>query len=99
MQEVLGDFYTDRNGVAQLSSIVITANRRPHSLHRNSFTLQIQTTVRCAEAQDGLAPAHHRRARVNQRQKGIAQDRDLQNMLFGCLCVCHSRFQNEVIGG
>jgi hypothetical protein len=99
MQEALGDSYTDRNGVAQLSPIAIATNQRPHSFHRNSFTSQIPTTARSADALNGFAFARHRRPRVNPRQTGIAQDRDLQNMLFGCLCVCHSQFQNEVIGG
>jgi hypothetical protein len=99
MQEVLGDFYTDRNGVAQLSSIAMAANQRPHSFHRNSFTSQIPTTVRGADAPNRRASARYRGIRANPRQAGVAQDRDLQNMLFGCLCVCHSRFQNEVIGG
>ena len=99
MQEVLGDFYTDRNGVAQLSSIAMASNPRPHSFHRISFTSQIPTTARDVGALNGLASARHRRVRVNPRQTGIAQNRDLQNMQFGCLCVCHSWFQNEVIGG
>lgn len=99
MQEVLGDFYTDRNGVAQLSSIATATNQRLHSFRRNSFTLQIPTAACDADAPNRFASARHRRARVNLRQTGVARDRDLQNMLFGCLCVCHSRFQNEVIGG
>ncbi|MCX7146001.1 MAG: hypothetical protein NT042_07330 [Sulfuritalea sp.] len=99
MQEVLGDFYTDRNGVAQLSSIAMATNQRPHSFHRNSFTPQIPTTVRGADALNRLASRRRRPVRANPRQTGVAQDRDFQNMLFGCLCVCHSRFQNEVIGG
>ena len=99
MQEVLGDFYTDRNGVAQLSSIAIATNQRPHSFHRNPFTSQIPTTACGADASSRLASARHRRARVIPRQTGVARDRDFQNMLFSCLCVCHSRFQNEVIGG
>lgn len=99
MQEVLGDFYTDRNGVAQLSSIAMATNQRPHSFHRKSFTSQIQMAVRGADARGGRATARDRHVRGKRRQAGIAGDCGRQNMMFGCLCVCHSRFQNEVIGG
>lgn len=99
MQEVLGDAYTDRNGVAQLSSIAMATNQRPHSFHRSSSPSKIPTTARGADAPNGLAPVRHRHTRAKPRQTGIARRRDFKNMQFGCLCVCHLRFQNEVIGG
>lgn len=99
MQEVLGDICTDRNGVAQLSSIDTATNQRLHSFHRNSFPSEIQTAVRCVAARGRSARVRHWRARVNPRQKGVAGDCDFRNMQIGCLCVCHSQFQNEVIGG
>lgn len=98
MQEVLGDFYTDRNGVAQLSSIAMATNQRLHSFRRNSSAPQIQTTAR-ADAQGGLASTRGPRVRLGQRQERGAPDRGWLNMMFDCSCVCHSWFQNEVIGG
>lgn len=99
MQEVLGDFHTDRNGVAQLSSIAIATNRRPHSFHRNAFTPKIQMTARGTNALDGFPSARQRHAVVNRLRAGDAASRGRSSMMFDCLCVCHSWFQNEVIDG
>ena len=99
MQDGWGGGFTDRNGVAQLSSIAMATNLRPHSFHRTSFTSQVPTTARRTDVSDGFAFARHRRVRSNPHQAGIAHYHDFQNMQFDCLCVCHSRFQNEVIGG
>ncbi len=99
MQEVLGDFYTDRNGVAQLSSVAMVTHQRLHSFHRKPFTPQIQMTVRRADAQGVRSSARDRHVRAKRRQAGVAWDCGRQNMIFDCLCACHSRFQSEVIGG
>ncbi|BAO30782.1 hypothetical protein [Sulfuritalea hydrogenivorans] len=99
MQEVLGEFYTDRNGVAQLSSVAMVTHQRLHSSPRKPFTPQIQMTVRRVDAQGGRAFARDRHDRAKRRQTGVAGDCGRQDMMFDCLCVCHSGFQNEVIGG
>ena len=107
MQEVSGAYLTDLNGVAQLSSIDMAMNQAQHSFLRKSFAPQIQTIARRAETPDGClsaccsqgALASGFGARATECQTGVALDYGFANMMIDCSCVCHSRFQNEVIGG
>jgi hypothetical protein len=107
MQEVSGAYFTDLNGVAQLSSIDMAMNQGRHSFLRKSFAPQNQTIARQAETPDGYSSARCSRAplangfgpRTSESQTGVTPDYYLANMLIDSLCVCHLRFQNEVIGG
>ena len=107
MQEVSGAYSTDLNGVAQLSSIEMAMNQGLHSFLRKSSAPQIQAIANRAETPDGYSSAVGSRAlqangfgvRTSQCQAGAAPDRDPANMMIDCACVCHPRFQNEVIGG
>jgi hypothetical protein len=107
MQEVSGAYSTDLNGVARLSSIGMAVNQGLHSFLRKSFAPQIQTIARRAETPDGYLSACCSRAapdngfgtRAIECQTGVAPDCVFPNMMIDCSCVCHSRFQNEVIGG
>jgi len=107
MQEVSGAYSTDLNGVAQLSSVDMAMNQGLHSFLRKSSTPQFQGIAHRAETPDGYSPACGSRApqangfgvRTIQCQADAARDRDQVNMMIDCTCVCHPRFQNEVIGG
>ena len=105
MQEVSGAYLNDLNGVAQLSSIDIALNQGMYSFLRKSFAPQIQTIARRADVR--LSVVRVRRwqmdfeARATECQTGaaLALDYGFGNMMIDCSCVCHLRFQNEVIGG
>jgi len=107
MQEVSGAYSTNLNGVARLSSIDMAMNQGLHSFLRKSFAAQNQTIARQAETPDGYSlvrgsralPANGFGVRAIERQAGAASDYDQVNMKIDWTCVCHLRFQNEVIGG
>jgi hypothetical protein len=107
MQEVSGACLTDLNGVAQLSSIDKAMNQGLHSFLRKSFVPQIQMIARRAETPDGYLSVCCARAALDngfgahasECQTGVALDYGFANMLIDCSCVCHPRFQSEVIGG
>lgn len=107
MQEVSGMYSTDLNGVAPLSSIEMATNQGLHSFLRKSFVPQIQAIARRAETPGGCLSvpfpraslANDFRARATKCQTGTAPDCGFGNMMIDCSCVCHLRFQSEVIGG
>lgn len=100
MQGISGTYSTDLNGVARLSSIDMATNHGPHSFLRKSFTSQTPMIAHQAETPDGyLSACFSRGSRANGFQTGATLDYGFSNMMVGCSCVCHSWFQNEVIGG
>jgi hypothetical protein len=107
MQEVSGAYPNDLIEVARLSSIDMVANHGPHSFFHKSFAPQIQLIARQAETPDGYlsagcsraAPGNGCGACAIEWQSAVAPDCGFANMMFDCSCVCHSPFQNEVIGG
>jgi hypothetical protein len=100
MQEVSGAYLTDPNGVAQLSSIDMATNQGLHFFLRKSFAPQTQVIIHRAETPDGyLSVCCSRAPLANGFQTAATLDYGFANMMISCLCVCHPRFQNEVIGG
>ena len=100
MQEVSGAYPTDLNGVARLSSIDMATNQGPHSFLRKSFAPKFQTIARQAETPDAYSPVCCLHAPLaSGLQTAATLDYGFADMMIGCSCVCHSRFQNEVIGG
>jgi hypothetical protein len=107
MQEVSGACSTDLNGVARLSSIGMAMNQGLHlfsakppllKFKRSSVGQKRRTGIRPSVARvrswpvvSGLAQSSARRA-----SRRIAV---FENMMIDCSCICHPRFQNEVIGG
>lgn len=107
MQEVSGAYLTGLNGVAQLSSIDMAMHQGLHPFLRKSFAPQIQATTRRVERRTGIRPPVARVGRWP-TVSGLAQSSARRvprsiavfgNMMIDCSCVCHLRFQNEVIGG
>jgi hypothetical protein len=100
MQGFSGAYPTDLNGVARLSSVDMAANQGPHSFLRRSFAPQTQVIARQAETPDGhLSVCFPLGPVADGFQANAAPDCGFANMMSGCSCVCHSLFQNEVIGG
>ncbi|MFA4969700.1 MAG: hypothetical protein WC540_08710 [Sulfuritalea sp.] len=78
--------------------------RRSAELHRHEFG--IGAVFDCGpdrSSAEGALPIRGRVDSIRGRGRLVAEGQRasgaFRNMIFGFLCVCHSQFQNEVIGG
>ncbi len=107
MQEDSGAYSTDLNGVAQLSSVDMAMNQGLLLSSANHALRRFKQPLVGGKGRMGIRSSvalMHRWPMV----LGLAQSSASRvshsitvfgNMMIDCLCVCHPRFQNEVIGG
>jgi|CXWK01.1.fsa_nt_gi hypothetical protein len=89
-------------------SVFLSASNAPAEVGRRRLRLQLLSAgryaIRCASSPSasflcGQAASPKVIRTPVGRRAGNTRDRDCSAMPFGYACVCHSRFQNEVMDG